>query len=75
MGQKTPVQKVEGQPTASAMQPRHAVLTSLVRCFLWECHPEEAASNRSEQFDTNSLRRGQGTLVFYKFLIFFLNRD
>lgn len=27
-------------------------------CFLREHHPEEATSNRSEQFATNSLRRG-----------------
>jgi hypothetical protein len=40
-------------------------------CFLRQHDPEEATSNRSEQFATNSLRGGQGTLVFYKFLIFF----
>lgn len=61
-----------GQPTDPAVQPLQGVLTSLVLSM--GTSSRGSTSNRSGQFATNSLGGDQGTLVFYKFLIFFFKQ-
>lgn len=61
-----------GQPTDPAVQPLQGVLTSLVLSM--GTSSRGSTSNRSGQFATNSPGGDQGTLVFYKFLIFFFKQ-